>query len=214
MFPRFGADQCTPDPFRELTDPYVLYIYSHYIYRSKQTAKNITNEILAVKGQRIAVFWNFVVTVAFFNSHFIVVALSHPAECFWYFGIRWLTHNCLWSRDLSDDAPILEALHHCKATPDERIRTKCSIFKIPKEQFICWYVENEFWGQKCGYETDDLKNNLQLEVFDRESKPSGYIWSRLNWIHISFFPTAVGGIDFKRCVTDCVYIRREAQSQR
>ena len=82
MFPRFGADQCTPDPFRELTDPYVLYIYSHYIYRSKQTAKNITNEILAVKGQGIAVFWNFVVTVAFFNRHFIVVALRHPVEYF------------------------------------------------------------------------------------------------------------------------------------
>ena len=104
---------------------------------------------------------------------------------------------------------------HCIiAKQHERIRTKCSVFKIRKEQFICWYVKNEFWGQKCGYETDDLKNNLQLEVFDRESKPSGFIRSRLNWIHISFFPTAVGGINFKHCVTDCVYIRREAQSQR
>ena len=116
LSPCFGADQCTPDPFWELT--YVLYIDSQYIYRSKQTAKNITNEILAVTGQGIAVFWNFVLTIAFFNRHFIVVALSHPVEYFWYFGIRWLTHNCLWSRDLTDDTPILEAWHHCKATPD------------------------------------------------------------------------------------------------
>ena len=53
----------------------LLYIDSHHIYRSKQTAKNINNEILAVKGQGIAVFWNFVVTVAFFNRNFIVVLL-------------------------------------------------------------------------------------------------------------------------------------------
>ena len=155
-----------------------------HIYCSKQTAKNITNEILAVKGQGIAVFSNFVLTIAFFNRHFIVVALSHPVEYFWYFGIRWLTYNCLWSRDLTDDAPILEALLHCKATLDQRTRTKCSVLKIHKEQLTCWLVENEFWVQKYGYETDHLKDNLQLRVLDRESKPSSFIW--LSWIHISF----------------------------
>ena len=41
------------------------------------------------------------------------------------------------------------------------------------------------WGQKHGYETDDLQNYLQLEAFDRESKQSGFVW--LSWIHISFF---------------------------
>ena len=47
------------------------------------------------------------------------------------------------------------------------MRTKCSVFKIRKDMST-WYVENEFWGQKREYETDNLKNNLQLEVFDRE----------------------------------------------
>ena len=65
------------------------------------------------------------------------------------------------------------------------MRTKCSVFKIRKDMST-WYVENEFWGQKREYETDNLKNNLQLEVFDRESKPSGFISSWLNWINISF----------------------------
>ena len=74
--------------------------------------------------------------------------LSHPDECFWFFGKRWLTYDCLRSRDLTDDSLILEASQHCKATLD--LRTKCSIFKIRKEQFICWYVENEFWDQKHG----------------------------------------------------------------
>ena len=57
--------------------------------------------------------------------------------------------------------------------------------QIRKEQLTFWRVENEFWGQKQGYETDDLKNDLRLEVFDRESKVSGFVW--LSWIHISFF---------------------------
>ena len=101
-------------------------------------------------------------------------------------------------------------LHHCKGILDRKMHNKCSVLKIRREQLTCWHVENEFWGQKHGYETDHLKNNLQLEVFDRESQPNGFIW--LSWIHISFFPTAAGRIDFKPWVTDCVYIRREAQS--
>ena len=63
-------------------------------------------------------------------------------------------------------------------------RTKCSVFKIRIEQITCWHVESQFWVQKHGYEIDDLKN-LQLEVFDQKSKPSGFIW--LSLIHISFF---------------------------
>ena len=46
------------------------------IYRLKQTVRNITDEILAVKDQGIAVFLNFLVTFAFYNSHFIVVVHS------------------------------------------------------------------------------------------------------------------------------------------
>ena len=84
--------------------------------------------------------------------------------------------------------------------------------QIRKEQLTFWREENWFWGQKHGYEIDDLKNNFRLEVFDRESKVSGFVW--LSWIHVIFFPTAVGRIEFKRCVTDCVCIRREAQSLR
>ena len=57
--------------------------------------------------------------------------------------------------------------------------------QIRKEQLTFWRVENEFWGQKQGYETDDLKNDLRLEVFDRESK-----WGVLfDWVEfISVFP--------------------------
>ena len=44
-----------------------------HIYRLQQTVGNITNEILAGKDLRIAVFWNFVVIFAFYNRHFIVV---------------------------------------------------------------------------------------------------------------------------------------------
>ena len=77
------------------------------------------------------------------------------------------------------------SLHHCEATLHRRTRTKCSVFKIRKDQLTCWLVKNEFWGQKHGYETDDLKGNFQLEVFDWESKSSSLSWS--SWIHISFF---------------------------
>ena len=68
---------------------------------------------------------------------------------------------------------------------DRKTQNKCSVFKIRKEQLTCWHVENEFWGQKHEYKTDHLKNNLQPEVFDQESKASGFIW--LSWSHISFF---------------------------
>ena len=60
---------------------YSTLIHITFIVQNRQQ-KKINNEILAVKGQGIAVFWNFVLTVAFFNRNFIVVALSHPAECF------------------------------------------------------------------------------------------------------------------------------------
>ena len=43
LSPCFGPDQCTPDSLRELTEPYVLYIDSHF---SLTTVRNITNEIL------------------------------------------------------------------------------------------------------------------------------------------------------------------------
>ena len=57
--------------------------------------------------------------------------------------------------------------------------------QIRKEQLTFWREENWFWGQKHGYEIDDLKNNFRLEVFDRESKVSGFVW--LSWIHVIFF---------------------------
>ena len=120
-----------------------------FIAQNNETVRNITIEILAMKDQGIAVFWNFVVTFAFHNSHIISVLL--------------------------DSANLIL----------EELRNKCSVFKILKEQLILWRVENELWGQKHGYDTGDLKSNLRLEVFDRESKPSGFVW--LSWIHISFF---------------------------
>ena len=58
-------------------------------------------------------------------------------------------------------------------------------------------MENEFWVQRHGYETDDLKNNLQIKIFDRKSKPMAVLFDCIEFITV-FFPTAVGGIDFKR----------------
>ena len=44
-----------------------------FIAQNNETVRNITKEISAVKDQGIAVFWNFVVTFAFYNSHNIVL---------------------------------------------------------------------------------------------------------------------------------------------
>ena len=119
--------------------------------------RNITKEIIAVEGLGIVVFWNFVVIFAFYNSYFIVVLDStiRMSACFWLFGIQWLTYDCLWSRDLTDDALILEALHHYKPILDRRRRTKCSAFKIRSQPITFLLLENEFWVQRHGYETDD-----------------------------------------------------------
>ena len=48
------------------------------------TLRNITEEIIAVKGLGIVVFWNFVVIFAFYNSYFIVVLDStiRMSACF------------------------------------------------------------------------------------------------------------------------------------
>ena len=91
--------------------------------------------------------------------------------------------DVLWSSVFawSSKHPIIAKQHRI----DGRLRTKCNVFEIRKERLIYWQEENEFWGQYYGYETDDLKNYLHLELFDRESKPNGFMW--LIWIHISFF---------------------------
>ena len=125
----------------------------------------------------IVVFWNFVVIFAFYNSYFTVVLDStiRMSACFWLFGVQWLTYDCLWPRDLIDDSLILEALHHYKPILDRRRRTKCSAFKIRRQPITFLLVENEFWVQRHGYETDDLKNNLQTKIFDGEWKRSGFI---------------------------------------
>ena len=50
------------------------------------------------------------------------------------------------------------------------MHNKCIVFKIRREQLTCWHVENEFWGQKHGYETDHLKNitfNLRYLIENR-----------------------------------------------
>ena len=176
LSPCFWADQGTSDSFRESTDPYVLYIDSHLSFKT-MTLRNIIKEIIAVKGLGIVVFWNFVVIFAFYNSCFIVVLDStiRMSACFWLFGVQWLTYDCLWPRDLRDDSLILEALHHYKPILDRRRRTKCSAFKIRRQPITFLLLENEFWVQRHGYETDDLKNNLQTKIFDEEWKRSGFI---------------------------------------
>ena len=133
----------------------------------------------------IAVFWNFVVTFAFYNRHFIVLLDSAiRMSCL----ILWFKITNVWLPEIawSDRRfPILEASNLYKAKLNQRTRPKCSVFRNLKQQLTCWHVENEFGVQKHRYETDDSMNDLQLEVFDRESKPSGFIW--FSWIHISFF---------------------------
>ena len=92
--------------------------------------------------------------------------------------------DVLWSSVFawSSKHPIIAKQHRI----DGRSRTKCNVFEIRKERLTYWHVEYEFWGQlKYEYETDDLKNYLHLELFDRESKPNGFMW--LIWIHINVF---------------------------
>ena len=125
------------------------------------------------------------VTFAFYNSHLIV--LLHSVIRMSAFDSLDKMIDVWLSVIASSDRrhSILKALHHCKGMLDCKTQNKCSVFKIRKEQLTCWHVENEFWGQKHEYKTDHLKNNLQPEVFDQESKASGFIW--LSWSHISFF---------------------------
>ena len=180
----FEADQCTPGSFWESKDPHVLYINSHLSL--KTDIKEYYEWDLSGKRSRDCIILELCRNSCISQQTFHFSAgLSQSDECFWLFGITWLTYDCLWFRDLTDDSLILEVSYHCKATLDRRTRTKCSVLKIRKEQFTYWHVENEFWSQKHACETDNLKNNLQLEVFDGESKPSGFIW--LNWTYISFF---------------------------
>ena len=159
----------------------------------------------------IAVFWNFVVTFAFYNRHFIVLldsAIRMSGLILWFKITNVWLPEIAWS---DRRFPILEASNLYKAKLNRRTRPKCSVFRNLKQQLTCWYVENEFGVQKHRYETDDSMNDLQLKVFDRESKPSGFIW--FSWIHIIFFSTAVGRVDFQRWLTDSVYVRRELKAK-
>ena len=133
-------------------------------------------------------FWTDNVCGHIFAQLYSIVLLHSDIRmsAFLFFGIRWLTYyDRLWSRDLTDEAQILQASQYIIASLRSNTASTDSVFKIRKDQLTCWLVKNEFWGQKHGYETDDLKGNFQLEVFDWESKSSSLSWS--SWIHISFF---------------------------
>ena len=116
------------------------------------------------------------------SRHFIV--LLHSVIRMNAFGY-WckVVIDVLWSPVIawSSKHPIIAKQHRV----DGRLRTKCNVFKIRKERLTYWQEENEFWGEWYGYETDNLKNYLHLELFDRESKLSGFMW--LIWIHINVF---------------------------
>ena len=94
----FGADQCTPDSFRELKDPYVLYIDSHLSL--KTGSKEYYQWDLGRERP-----WDYSVlelsrNICILHQTFhCSVGLSHPDECLWFFDIRWLTSNCViaWS---------------------------------------------------------------------------------------------------------------------
>ena len=82
--------------------------------------------------------------------------------------------------------------------------------QIRKEQLTFWREENWFWGQKHGYEIDDLKNNFRLEVFDRESKVSGFVW--LSWIHVIFFSNSCWSNRIQAlCYRLCLYQERSSK---
>ena len=211
LSPCFGRDQCTPAFLRELTEPYVLYIDSHLSLTTD--SREYYQWDLGRERPRDCSVLELCRNICILQQTFhCCIGLSHPDECFWFFGIRWLTYDCLWSGDLTDDTQILKVLHHCKGILDRKMHNKCSVFKIRREQLTCWHVENEFRGQKHGYETDHLKNNLQLELFDRVSKPSGFIW--LSWIHISFFFSNSCWSNQFQALSDrlCLYQERLAQS--
>ena len=63
-------------------------------------------------------------------------------------------------------------------------RNKCSVFKIRRQSITFLLVENEFWVQRHGYETDDLKNNLQIKIFDRKSKPTAVLFDCIEFISL------------------------------
>ena len=108
--------------------------------------------------------------------------------------------------------PILKVLHHCKGILDRKMHNKCSVFKIRREQLTCWHVENEFWGQKHGYETDHLKNNLQLEVFESRIATKRFYLIELNSYHIQFFSNSCWSNQFQ-ALSDrlCLYQERSSK---
>ena len=82
-----------------------------HIYRSKQwDSKEYYQRDLSSERPRDCSILELCRNICILQQPFhCSVGLSHPDECFWFFGIRWLMLNCLWSRNLTNDALILEA---------------------------------------------------------------------------------------------------------
>ena len=112
-----------------------------HIYRLQQTVRNITNIMRSWQWRpRDCSILELRCNIYILQQPFYCfVGLSHSYECFWFFGIRWSTYDYPWWRDLTDDALILEALHHYKPILDRRRLTKCSVFKIRRQPitFFC-----------------------------------------------------------------------------
>ena len=134
MFSRLTTARLTLSKNRQ-THTYSTLIH---IYRSKQwDSKEYYQRDLSSERPRDCSILELCRNICILQQPFhCSVGLSHPDECFWFFGIRWLTYDYPWWRDLTDDALILEALHHYKPILDRQRRTKCSVYSQRANIFL------------------------------------------------------------------------------
>ena len=90
LSPCFGAEQCTPDSFRESIDPYELYIDSHLSLKTDR--KEYYWWDLGSERPRDCSILELCRNICILQQPFhCCVALSHPDECFWFYSVMWLT---------------------------------------------------------------------------------------------------------------------------
>ena len=154
-------------------------------------------------------FWNFVVTFAFYNSHFIVL-LDSAIRMSAFDSLVWVSWRmAVWSRDLTDETLILGALHHCTGIVNGKTEKNPASLKFVKSNSLVDMYKMSFGTRSTGTRQTIWRTTLNLRYLI-ENRNQAVLF---DWVEfISVFPTAAGRIDFKRWVTDCVYIRREAQS--
>ena len=114
-----GLTQCTPDSFRELKDPYVLYIDSHLSL--KTGSKEYYQWVLGRERPRDCSVLELSRNICILHQTFhCSVGLSHPDKCLWFFDIRWLMSNCViaWSDKRHPNSRGIAALHRNSGSQD------------------------------------------------------------------------------------------------